>query len=248
MLNKRRIHLSTRSRRTLIFSIAGLVVAGGLFAASAYVSIKPKHIVNVNGSVRAIDSANTISDPNWFKAAYDDGVRLYVIHSTAWDTCTPWQTTQQQLKMALEAGLKVAAYTRDPRCWHEGILAAGPYVKDLQFFALDIETDPGVSVSRVMVDGVKHMGVRPVIYSGSEMWNDVQHGSTEDFSDVPLWDTNTTSFDYASWQANYLSPAPVQYGGWNTSATMRIGVQQQFEHSLNGVKVDLNSFNASFLK
>jgi hypothetical protein len=40
----------------------------------------------------------------------------------------------------------------------------------------------------------------------------------------------------------------VQYGGWNTASTMRIGIQQKFEHSLNGVPVDLNSFNASFLK
>jgi hypothetical protein len=150
--------------------------------------------------------------------------------------------------MALEAGLKVAAYTRDPQCWREGILAAGPYIKDLQFFALDIETDPGVSVTRAMTDGIKDMGVRPVIYSGSQMWDDVQHGSTENFSDIPLWDTNTTSFDYSSWQADYLSPTPVKYGGWNTSSTMRIGVQQQFEYNLNGVRVDLNSFNSQFLR
>ena len=68
------------------------------------------------------------------------------------------------------------------------------------------------------------------------------------FSDVPLWDTDTRNINYTNWKANYLSPTPVRYGGWNTSTNMRVGVQQKFEHNLNGVRVDLNSFNATFLK
>ena len=113
---------------------------------------------------------------------------------------------------------------------------------------VDVETDPGVPVTRAMVDGVKGMGVRPIIYSGSGIWAAVQGSTANSFSDVPLWDTNTSSFSYATWQANYLSPTPVQYGGWNKPVTMRVGVQQQFEYTLNGVNIDLNSFNADFLK
>ena len=198
-------------------------------------------------SVKAVDTTAAISDPAWFKKTYDAGMRLYVMHSTAWGTCDPWYRTQAQLKMALDAGLKIAVYTRDASCWRGGISAAGPYAAQLQFFALDVE--PGSPpVTREMVDGVRSMGVRPVIYSGSGMWPDLM-GSSTAFADVPLWDTNTASnLNYSTWTADYLAPTPVQYGGWNTSSTMRIGIQQKFEQSLNGIPVDLNSFNASFLK
>lgn len=197
-------------------------------------------------SVKAVDSTAEISDPAWFKQAFDAGIRLYVMHSTAWGNCEPWHRTQAQLKMALDAGLKIAIYTRDASCWQGGISAAGPYVPQLQFFALDVE--PGSSpVTRAMVDGVKGLGVRPVIYSGRHIWPALM-GSSAAFADVPLWDTDTSNLDYSTWTADYLAPAPVQYGGWNTSTTMRIGIQQKFEHSLNGVPVDLNSFHASFLK
>jgi hypothetical protein len=199
-----------------------------------------------SSSVKVVDTTAAITDPAWFKKAYDAGIRLYVMHSTAWGTCEPWYRTQPQLKMALDAGLKIAVYTRDASCWQGGISAAGPYAAQLQFFALDVE--PGSPpVTRDMVEGVRSMGVRPVIYSGSGMWPDLMGNSTA-FADVPLWDTNTSNLNYSTWTADYLAPAPVQYGGWNTAATMRIGIQQKFEHSLNGVPVDLNSFDAAFLK
>ncbi|WP_284762553.1 hypothetical protein [Arthrobacter sp. efr-133-R2A-63] len=206
----------------------------------------PAVVVPQAGSVKVLDTTAAITDPDWFRQAYAEGFRLYVMHSTAWGTCTPWQQTQAQLKMALDAGLKIAVYTRDASCWENGIKAAGPYVSQLQFFALDIE--PGGSlVTRAMVDGVRSLGVRPVIYSGSGMWPGLMGNSTA-FSDVPLWDTDTSNLNYARWTADYLAPAPVQYGGWNTASTMRVGIQQKFEHTLNGINVDLNSFNVSFLK
>lgn len=198
------------------------------------------------GSVKVLDTTAAITDPNWFRQAYAEGFRLYVMHSTAWGTCIPWQHTQAQLKMALDAGLKIAVYTRDASCWENGIKAAGPYMSELQFFALDVE--PGGSlVTRAMVDGVRSLGVRPVIYSGSGMWPGLMGNSTA-FSDVPLWDTDTSNLNYAAWTADYLAPTPVEYGGWNTAGTMRVGIQQKFEHTLNGINVDLNSFDASFLK
>lgn len=200
-------------------------------------------------TVAAIDSANIIDDPDWFKQAYEEGYRLYVMHSTKWGECVPWDRTQPQLKMALQAGLMIAVYTRDPTCYQQGIEAAGPYRSKLQFFALDIETDPGVPVTREMVDGVKAMGVRPVIYTGSGMWPDLQGSTADQFSDVALWDAQAT-YDAppASWRADMDNPRPVEYGGWNTVDNPRIGVQQYFEYTLNGVKVDLNSFRASFLE
>ena len=207
------------------------------------VVVRPAH-----PSIRAIDSANTITDPSWFHRVYDAGFRLYIMHATAWGTCNPWEHTVPQLKMALDAGLKIAIYTRDPRCWQGGIEAVGAYRDQLQFFALDIEKDPGISVTRSMVDGVKTMGVRPIIYTRQGVWSDLQNGTDNDFKDVPLWDADTTKFAYSDWKANYVSPQPVAYGGWNTQDNMRIGVQQQFEYNLFGVYVDLNSFDAKFLQ
>jgi len=204
--------------------------------------------VSLNPSVKVIDSANIITDPEWFQQVYRDGFRLYVMHSTAWGTCTPWDYTQPQLKMALDAGLKIAVYTRDPNCWQAGIAAAGPYQDQLQFFALDIETEPGIAVTRAMVDGVAATGVRPVIYTGSGMWPTVQGATADHFADIPLWDAATTHLDYSNWQANYQTPKPVSYNGWNQPKTMRIGAQQQLEYTLRGINVDLNSFDATFLK
>ncbi|WP_427016245.1 hypothetical protein ACQCSX_15955 [Pseudarthrobacter sp. P1] len=198
-------------------------------------------------SVKAVDSANAITDPGWFTRAYADGFRLYVAQSTQWTSCAPWDHLQPQLKMALDAGLKIAVYTRDPRCWQAGIAAAGPYASRLQFFALDVETG-GVAVTRGMVDGVAATGVRPVIYTGATMWPTLQGASANSFPDIPLWDTDTSVFPFSGWAPDYLAPTPIPYGGWNTPTTMRIASQQQFEFNYNGVAVDLNSFDVSFLK
>ena len=69
-----------------------------------------------------------------------------------------------------------------------------------------------------------------------------------EFSNIPLWDTNDSQFNYSSWEADYLQPEPIEYGGWNMVDNMRIGVQQQLEYTLNGVNIDLNSFDMRFLK
>jgi len=196
-------------------------------------------------SVKALDSDQVIADPAWFAAAYAEGFRLYILAVTDWGTCTPSARTQPQLQMALDAGLKVAAYTRNPACWQAGIAATGPYSARLQFFALDIETG-SPPLTREMITGVQGLGVRPVVYSGAAMWPPLM-GDTTGFSDVALWDTATGPLDYASWTADVLAPEPVPYGGWNAPGNLRIGVQQEFERTLNGVRVDLNSFDAAFL-
>jgi hypothetical protein len=220
----------------LLVSLAGLLVYSG------------EYRWQMTRSVKAIDSANIVNDQAWFDQAYADGVRLYVMHSVLWDSCEPWPKTEPQLAMAVKAGLKIAVYTRNPACWENGILAAGAYRSKLQFFAIDIETDPGVPATLAMVAGIKAMGVRPVIYSGSGMWDNVMGESADKFSGIPLWDCDAQSHAHSEWKGNVLFPPPVRYGGWNTASNMRIGVQQRFEYSMNGVAVDLNSFDESFLR
>jgi hypothetical protein len=146
----------------------------------------------LTGPVEAFDSANTISDASWFTKAYAQGFRLYVLHAVNWSVCDPWFRTLPQIKMALNAGLKVGLYTRNPNCWQGGIAATGAYRSQIQFFAIDVEADPGVQVTKAMVDGITAMGVRPIIYSGYGMWPAVMGARNTSFSRVPLWDANVT--------------------------------------------------------
>lgn len=230
---------------TAFLTIFGFVVTPAAFSAPAPRPTPPPKIVQ-HSSVKVLDSAGTINSQSWFNQAYRDGFRLYIMHSTAWGTCDPWYNTENQLRMAVKAGLKIAVYTRNPQCWQNGILATRGFQSQLQFFALDVELG-GPTITREMVDGIKGMNVRPVIYTGSGMWPQMTNNSTA-FSDVPLWDTDARSLNYSRWSANYLAPTPVAYGGWNTPSTMRVGVQQKFNQQLNGIAVDLNSFDATFLK
>lgn len=206
--------------------------------------------IPASGSVKAIDSVNDIPDQAWFEARYAEGYRLYALHTTEWPPSTaPWWRTEMQLGWALAAGLKVAGYVRDPDNWAAGIDACGPYATRLQFFAIDIETDPGKPATRAMVDGIKAKGVRPVMYSGSGMWGPIMGSAANDFADVPLWDTNANpAVDPATWAPDINSPTPVAYGGWNTVGNPRIMVQQRFEATVGGVLVDLNTVQASFLR
>ena len=202
--------------------------------------------------LRAMDSDNPIADPAWFVQAYEAGFRLYILSSTEFGTCTPLARTQAQLAMALDAGLAVAAYTRDPRCWREGIAATGSFRIRLQFFALDIESG-GPRLTREMITGVQSSGVRPVIYTGALMWDDIMGAATTEFADVALWDAAPVPPGLAAVPglpddpADLLSPEPIAFGGWNSGGNLRVGVQQHFERVFNGVNIDVNTFAASFL-
>ncbi|TFC17534.1 hypothetical protein [Cryobacterium sp. MDB2-10] len=203
-------------------------------------------------AIRALDSDNPISDPAWFVQAYEAGFRLYILSSTEFGTCTPLARTQAQLAMAIDAGLAIAAYTRDQRCWREGIAATGSFRIRLQFFALDIETG-GPPLTRAMITGVQSTGVRPVVYTGARMWDDIMGAGTTEFSDVALWDAvpvqpgSTAVAGLPDDPVDLLSPAPIPFGGWNASGNLRVGVQQHFERVFNGVNIDVNTFARSFL-
>lgn len=196
--------------------------------------------------VKAFDTVYGASAA-WFADMFNHGFRLAIFSTNEWGQNKPWADAPAAIKRALDAGLMVAAYTRDPRWWHTGIQACAPYIDRLQFFCLDIETDPGVPVTRAMVDGVRALGVRPLIYSGWGMWPSIMHNSTA-FADVPLWDVDAEG---AHWPIGFGptldDPKPVTYGGWNTAANPRVGLQQTWDLIYQGINVDLSSFSAAFL-
>jgi hypothetical protein len=219
-----------------VAAAVGVVLAVGAFGSTTTTPVQWS-------VVRAFDTTAVILDQAWFDARYAEGFRLYILHSTEWGTGEPWWRTEAQTQMALNAGLRVAGYTRDPSFWQEGIRAFGPYVDDLEFFILDIEVNPGVPATRAMVNGIATMGVQPVIYTNRRMWFDIQDATDNDFADVPLWDSDVTGdVTLANQVVSMQSPPPVPYAGWNTPTNRRIGVQQSFETVIDGITVDLNTF------
>jgi len=198
--------------------------------------------------VKAVDTDWTINNQSWFTTAHNDGIGLFILDGVSWGTCTPWPQAQSEFKMALAAGMKIGMYTRNPNCWAQGLQSAGSYVSQLQFFAIDEETasdglPASAPVTQAMVTGIQAKGVRPIIYTSSDMWPSLKNSN---WSNLPLWDENAGNS--ATLTANYLSPTPQVYAGWNTPTTMRIGVQQSFNYKLDGIETDLSSFSASFLK
>lgn len=210
-------------------------------------------------AVKALDTDQDNIPQSWFTARAAEGVKLFITAGTPWsvDGLTtlnePRYAIRDQFRMALAAGMKIALYTRNPNHWAAGLEAAGPYLSQLQFFAADVEPDPGIPVTQAMLDGIASRGVRPIVYAGAGFWADVQGSNTTAFAGYPLWDTNAVdTFSYTRWQANQsnlIEPAPIPYGGWNqpNEVNLRVGVQQLFDYMLGGVKVDLNMFNESFL-
>ncbi|OBA72606.1 hypothetical protein A5641_08060 [Mycobacterium sp. 1554424.7] len=197
--------------------------------------------------VKAFDTNDT-PPVGWYHDAYAAGFRLAVLSTNVWGQDAPRPEIPGQLAMALGAGLKIAAYTRNPQWWRTGISACAPYVDRLQFFCLDIETNPGVPPTRAMVDGVRGMGVRPVIYSNWSEWPKVM-GDDTSFADLPLWDAEThdAHWDPATYTPTLAVPAPVAYGGWNVPHNVRVGLQQTEDAYLGEVNINISSFAADFL-
>ncbi len=233
------------NRRGLLFALLASTAVADISRGAGRAS--GTTIAQTGTSVKAFDTTAYINSRTWFADAFAAGYRLYVPCTTVWGRNKPWPYAAPQLKMALDAGLMVAAYARNPLWYLAAIQACSPYIDKLQFFCLDIETQPGVRVTQAMVQGVTNLGVRPLIYTGSGMWSQVMGGNVTTFSHVPLWDTNASYNVPADFTPDINAPTPVEYGGWNTPTNPRVGVQQGFNTVLNGVGVDVSSFSSTFL-
>lgn len=210
----------------------------------------------IRPSVKALDTDQDGITQAWFNARKAQGVELFITAGTPWSTDglttinTPRLAIREQFRMALQAGMKIGLYTRNPNHWAAGLEAAGPYLSQLQFFAIDVEPDPGQKVTQAQVNGVIAAGVRPIVYAGQWFWNSIHGTADTSFKQYPLWDTNESStYDYTTWlnTPNFMTPAPLPFGGWNVEGNYRIGIQQRFDVVIDGILTDLNSFDAAFL-
>ena len=167
-----------------------------------------------------------------------------------WGSDQPRADAQQLFKYALDAGLKVAAYSRDPRWWNAAINAVGTYKSQLQFFALDIETDPGIPVTRSMVDGVKAMGVRPIIYSASGCGR-ASWGAQHQLQGRPALGHQHGWGQRDEPQDLHAQCVAAQAGALRRLERSRdhaVGIQQTFESLYNGKRIDIDSMSADFLR
>jgi hypothetical protein len=205
------------------------------------------------GLYRALDTdfgASGVQPQSWFDAARAAGYEGFVttLH-TYWDgRPRAWLPSHDALNRALAAGMWVAAYGRPVSYWREALQHLPRDLRaQLKFFALDVEPEPGtnVRVRRDDVDGVRSMGVRPVIYSGWGMWGDVM-GSDSSFADVPLWDF---AGDRRDWPASIIEAPMRAYAGWNVPGNYRVGwqVQMQTPAVLNGIYIDRDLFTRGFI-
>jgi hypothetical protein len=154
------------NRRQFLFALLATAPVAGVFRCT--VGPSGQALAQIGESVKAFNTIAPAS-ASWFADAYQAGYRLYIASTTNVDRTgqnTPWPQAAAQLKLALDAGMMVAAYSRNPALWAAAIQACSPYEDKLQFFCLDIETDPGVPVTQAMVQGVTNLGVRPLIYTG----------------------------------------------------------------------------------
>jgi hypothetical protein len=224
------------NRRQFARTAAALGVGGlGVAAVGLGMGIDLVRAPNGNsatGEIQAFDKAwhNGGGSPQWYRDAAAAGYGLAVLSTNAWGRNEPWPHAAEQLQMALDAGLRIAAYARNPRFYRAGIEACGPHIGALQFWCIDVEVDPGVPVTHDMVDDVRSMGVRPLIYSSRGMWPRVM-GNDTSFADLPLWD------------AVHDSTAWVPYGGWSA----RVGMQTVEGAYFGGEEINLSTFSADFL-
>jgi len=166
------------------------------------------------------------------QTAKDLGVRGVCVQAYGGspDGVKPNPYCKDTLRDSLAVGLVVAAYVWPPNQWQVGLNNCDPYIADLNFYALDVES--GAAVSRAHVDGVKAYA-RPVIYTSMSQWQNIMWSS--DFADVALWDARYDGVpDLGNFQA---------YGGW----TSRMGKQYAGTSDVAGISCDLNVFSDEWI-
>lgn len=177
--------------------------------------------------VAAFDTEANIPNRQWMVNAYNLGYRLFIMGGTNGPTLnTPRANLETYLGWALDAGLKIGIYTRDPAWYQTGLDACGIHKRDLLFFAFDVELDPGTPVLRSWVDDCAAQGVQPIIYAGRGTWPTIQGATANNFTDIPLWDAEANRIgDMGIWAPNLGAPLPVVFNGWNTASNFRVGIQ-----------------------
>ncbi len=189
--------------------------------------------------MKAIDvSFATLTAQKARRLRRQHGIELFV--QDLWTGGAPLANAQRNLELAGNAGIELAAYIAlagagsGARHVDNGKAQVTDEMwKKLHFVAVDVELDgiPNRAVQEA-VDRVTEMGQRPVIYTSWNAWVNKQ-GNPTAFRSLPLWN--------ASWDARPAIDFRRTYGGWARSNV--IGKQHTGDTQLDGVTVDLNTFD-----
>jgi hypothetical protein len=251
-------------------ALAAAGPAGGdTLPARAHVHAAPGAPAAVKGLDEAGVSTGTGDDftaAQWKKIA-KAGFKVFITDPVDWSsecsdgnctepvsTCTIDPAAVKQIQDAINAGLDIAVYTRNPGCLTAAITGlSSTQRQDLSFAVLDIETDPSVPPSESLVSDVKALGVTPVFYSYQSAWESIT-GNTTAYDGYALQDG-----EVPDWNATFPAPHPPgypslvtmpdPYGGWSGYADIE---QQQCCTDVAGIRrssdqVDLDSVNAAWL-
>lgn len=206
--------------------------------------------------IKAIDcdfgsAAHVPREQEWFDNLVTLGYEGFIACShTFWNgvpATNPHINTT--LQRAVDAGLWVGLYGRPVTHWKEALEVVDPVFRDqLKFFIVDVEDEPGgvYPVKREYIDGVRAMGVRPLMYSGKWLWQNVM-GTDRSFSDVPLFEF---AGDRTGWPESMDEPPIDQFGGWNESPeTLRVAQQVRMlaGYYIDGTLIDDDAFDSDWL-
>jgi len=203
--------------------------------------------------IRALD-LSVYSGPTsakWMRDRYAEGWRLAVIGSWHGNSTNPY--VRDQMGYARTAGMKIATYIA-LSSWHSGDeqvqearYAIGDYWPELEFVALDMEL-PGL-LAIDLVDALREVGSspRPIIYSGYWWWTPWARDHISSlWRDIPAW---VAYYDGLA-QMSSSTPTGIHMNALRplTGLGPIIGKQYAGTTIIDGVAVDLNVFDASFLK
>jgi hypothetical protein len=255
----------------VVAAVGGL--AGGAVPAAGAAAVRAPAPAAAPAAVKGFDEAgvstgtgDAFTTTQWTSIA-SAGFKLFITDPVYWssecsdqwctnpvNTCTVDPAAVTQIQDAMNAGLDYAVYTRNVNCLTKAIKGLGTSLeKHLSFAVLDIETDPSVPPSAALINGVKALGVTPVIYSDQGSWVSIT-GNTTAYRTYPLNDG-----EVPNWQVSFPAPYPPgfptlvnmpnPYGGWSGYADIE---QQQCCAEIAGISnasdaVDLDAVNKAWL-
>ena len=265
-----------RARMAAVTVAAAVVAVGGAVeavpAAGAAAVRVPAHAA-APAAVKAFDEAgvstgtgDAFTTAQWASIA-TAGFKLFITDPVYWssecsdqyctnavNTCTVDPAAVTQIQDAMNAGLDYAVYTRNPNCLTAAIKGLGASLKKhLSFAVLDIEVGPSVAPSAALINGVKALGVTPVIYSDQGSWVKIT-GNTTAYHTYALNDG-----EVPNWQVGFPAPYPSgfptlvnmphPYGGWSGYVDIE---QQQCCAEIANISnasdaVDLDAVNKAWL-
>lgn len=205
--------------------------------------------------IRALDCSvySGRTSAQWWRDRYAEGWRMAVVGSWHGNSTNPF--VRDQMGFAQDAGMMLATYVALSQ-FHGGDeqvakarYACGDFWPQLEFVALDMEL-PGLTGQHLdcaVRPLQKYLASETICYTGYWWWSPWQRGHGYDWPDLPAW------VAYYDGRAS-LDAAPIVTGGPIrplaplTGLGPIIGKQYAGTTYIDGVAVDLNVFDASFLK